>query len=180
MKVVGFCGASGSGKTTLIERLLPLLKAKGLRVSVLKHAHHAFDIDHVGKDSWRHRQAGAFEVVIASNHRLAKIREFEAEREFNVHHMLAELSACDWALVEGFKHAHLPKIEVWRASAHQPAQYPQDLHVVAVATDDVNALPQPTNLPVLDLNRAFDVAQFLLTPDEHRYDYTPPALAQLE
>ena len=135
MKVVGFCGYSGSGKTTLVEQLIGRLKQAGQRVSVVKHAHHAFDIDHEGKDSWRHRQAGAYEVVIASDRRLAKIREFEVRSAPSVHQLIAELCDCDWVLVEGFKRAPLPKIEIWRASTGQPAQYPADLFVVAVCTD---------------------------------------------
>ena len=91
MKVVGFAGFSGSGKTTLIEQLIPVLRSRGLRVSVVKHAHHRFDIDHPGKDSYRHRQAGAFEVVVASSHRLALLREFEQPLQLSVHHLIAEL-----------------------------------------------------------------------------------------
>ena len=120
VKVVGFSGFSGSGKTTLVEQLIGRFKLAGQRVSVVKHAHHDFDIDQPGKDSWRHRQAGAFEIVIASNRRLAKIREFEVRADPTVHQLLAELVECDWALVEGFKHADLLKIEVWRAST-EPA-----------------------------------------------------------
>ncbi|MEO7008769.1 MAG: molybdopterin-guanine dinucleotide biosynthesis protein B, partial [Caldimonas sp.] len=88
MKVIGFCGYSGSGKTTLVEQLIARLKLAGQRVSVVKHAHHAFDIDHVGKDSWRHRQAGAFEVVVASDRRLAKIREYEVPAAPTVHQLI--------------------------------------------------------------------------------------------
>src|SRR3954447_24087089 len=116
MKVVGFAGDSGSGKTTLIESLIPPLRARGLRVSVVKHAHHAFDIDHPGKDTFRHREAGAFEVVVASSKRLALIREFEQPAQLSVHHLLAELyDGVDWVLVEGFKSSNLQKLEVWRA-----------------------------------------------------------------
>ena len=121
MKVVGFSAWSGSGKTTLVEQLITHLRRAGQRVSVVKHAHHDFDIDHAGKDSWRHRQAGAFEVVIASNRRLAKMREFEQPCEPTVHQLIAELVDCDWVLVEGFKHADLLKIEVWRAATGKPA-----------------------------------------------------------
>jgi Molybdopterin guanine dinucleotide synthesis protein B len=99
MKVVGFAGFSGSGKTTLVEQLIPALKLRGLRVSVVKHAHHRFDIDHPGKDTWRHREAGAFEVVVASAKRLVLMREFERDTELSVHHLLAELYAgVDWVL----------------------------------------------------------------------------------
>jgi len=119
MNVVGFCGYSGSGKTTLVEQLVARLRFAGHRVSVVKHAHHHFDIDQPGKDSHRHRAAGAYEVVIASNRRLAKIREYEVEADPNAHQLIAELSAADWVLVEGFKHADLLKIEIWRAATGQ-------------------------------------------------------------
>ena len=123
MKVVGFAGYSGSGKTTLVEQLIPRLRARGLRVSVVKHAHHRFDIDHPGKDTFRHREAGAFEVVIASGRRLALMREFEQAAELSVHHLLAELwDGVDWVLVEGFRGSDLPKIEVWRPATDQPAR----------------------------------------------------------
>ena len=174
MKVIGFRGFSGSGKTTLVEQLVARLKLAGQRVSVVKHAHHRFDIDHKGKDSWRHRQAGAFEVVIASNRRLAKIREFDQPHQPTVHDLVAELSACDWVLVEGFKLAALPKIEVWRASTEQPAQYPLDPQVVAICTDSPALLPEPTSLPLLNLNDAAAVAEFLLRSGE-RFVYRPPS-----
>jgi len=170
MKVVGFSGYSGSGKTTLVERLIAKLKESGLRVSVVKHAHHAFDIDHEGKDSWRHRRAGAFEVVIASDRRLAKMREYEVQREPTVHQLLAELGDCDWVLVEGFKHADLPKVEVWRAEVGTDVLYPHDPYIVAVCTDSPDRLPEVTGLPVLDLNDADAVAQFLLG-NAQRYEY---------
>src|SRR6218665_1191117 len=121
MKVAGFAGFSGSGKTTLIEQLIRGLGGQGLRVSVVKHAHHNFDIDHVGKDTFRHREAGAFEVVVASNQRLALMREFERPAELTVHHLLAELyEGVDWVLVEGFKESDLLKVEVWRAASGKP------------------------------------------------------------
>jgi molybdopterin-guanine dinucleotide biosynthesis protein B len=173
MKVVGFSGYSGSGKTTLVEQLIVRLKLAGQRVSVVKHAHHEFDIDHEGKDSWRHRQAGAFEVVIASDRRLAKIREYEVQSDPTVHQLLAELYECDWVLVEGFKHADLLKIEVWRADARKPAQYPNDPFVVAICTDSPDRLPAPTALPILDLNDPDAVAQFLLASPK-RYEYRSP------
>ena len=162
MKVIGFSGYSGSGKTTLIERVIGLLKQAGLRVSVIKHAHHDFDIDHEGKDSWRHRKAGAFEVVIASDRRLAKMREYESLAEPNVHDLIGELLDCDWVIVEGFKHAAIAKIEIWRASNGKPALYPNDSHVVAICTDDAADLPQPTTLPLLDLSEPESVVSYLL------------------
>jgi molybdopterin-guanine dinucleotide biosynthesis protein B len=173
MKVVGFCGWSGSGKTTLVEQLVARLGGPGRRVSVVKHAHHDFDIDRPGKDSWRHRRAGAFEVVVASNRRLAKIREYEALAVPTVHQLVAELVPCDWVLVEGFKHADIPKIEVWRADNPKPAQYPHDPYVVAIATDSPDRLPAPTGLPLLDLNAPDTIAAFLLA-DVRRYEYLDP------
>ena len=173
MKVIGFCGYSGSGKTTLVEHLVARLREGGRRVSVVKHAHHDFDIDHPGKDSWRHRRAGAFEVVIASNRRLAKIREYEVPATPTVHQLLAELLDCDWVLVEGFKAADLLKIEVWRAATGKPAQYPDDPYVVAICTDGPDELPVPTGLPLLDMNDPDTIARFLLG-DPDRYEYTAP------
>lgn len=173
MNVIGFCGFSGSGKTTLVEQLIAHLKLHGQRVSVVKHAHHAFDIDQEGKDSWRHRQAGAFEVVIASDRRLAKVREFETRADPTVHELIAELDHCDWVLVEGFKRAALPKIEIWRASTDQPAQYLLDHHIVAICTDSAERLPQPTVLPVIDLNDAEAVTEFLIGSGD-RFAYVRP------
>lgn len=173
MKVVGFSGYSGSGKTTLVEQLIARLRIAGQRVSVVKHAHHAFDIDQPGKDSYRHRAAGAFEVVIASRKRLAKIREFEVEGEPTAHQLLAELYECDWALVEGFKHSDLLKIEVWRAVNAKPAQYTDDPFIVAIATDSPSELPQPTALPLFDLNDPDAIAHFLLG-SAARFDYRSP------
>ncbi|MFZ2651568.1 MAG: molybdopterin-guanine dinucleotide biosynthesis protein B [Burkholderiaceae bacterium] len=173
MKVIGFCGYSGSGKTTLVEQAIAHLRLAGQRVSVVKHAHHDFDIDQEGKDSWRHRQAGAFEVVIASRKRLAKIREIEVHSEPTVHQLIAELFDCDWVLVEGFKHADLLKVEVWRAAVAKPVQYPSDPFVVAICTDSPDQLPEPTHLPLLDLNDASALTNFLLG-SASRYDYHPP------
>jgi len=173
VKVIGFSGYSGVGKTTLVEGVIASFTLAGQRVSVVKHAHHDFDIDHPGKDSWRHRQAGAFEVVIASRRRLAKIREFPIEVQPTVHQLLAELVECDWALVEGFKHADLLKIEVWRAALGKPVQYPDDPFIVALATDSAAAVPQPTALPLLNLNAPDAVADFLLETSA-RYEYIAP------
>lgn len=173
MKVVGFAGFSGAGKTTLIERLIPALRSRGLRVSVVKHAHHRFDIDHPGKDSFRHRAAGAFEVVVASSERLALMREFERPARLTVHHLLAELyEGVDWVLVEGFRDSDLHKIEVWRDAAGQPARYPDDEFIVAIATDAPDALPEATLRPVLALNDAGAIAAWLADNGE-RFDYRP-------
>ncbi|HEY8361032.1 MAG TPA: molybdopterin-guanine dinucleotide biosynthesis protein B [Ramlibacter sp.] len=173
MKVIGFAGYSGSGKTTLVERLIPALKMRGLRVSVVKHAHHDFDIDHPGKDTYRHREAGAFEVVVASDRRLALIREFERPAALNVHHLLAELYAgVDWVLVEGFKASNLLKLEVWRPDTGKPAMYPEDEFIIGIATDGADRLPMATLRPVLDLNDPDCVAQWLVD-NGHRFDYDP-------
>ncbi|MES2512164.1 MAG: molybdopterin-guanine dinucleotide biosynthesis protein B [Pseudomonadota bacterium] len=171
MNVVGFAGFSGSGKTTLVERLIPVLKARGLRVSVVKHAHHRFDIDHPGKDTFRHREAGAFEVVVASDRRLALMREFEQPAELTVHQLIAELyEGVDWVLVEGFKTSDLLKIEVWRAPSPdyegREALYMEDDFIVAIATDDPAQLPYETLRPVLDVNDAEAVADYLIASQE--------------
>ena len=133
----------------------------GQRVSVVKHAHHGFDIDQEGKDSWRHRKAGAFEVVIASDRRLAKIREFERCAPTPP----CTISLPSWTTAtgcwsKGFKRAALPKIEIWRAATGQPVQYPVDPQVVAVCTDSAELLPEPTQLPLLDVNDAQAVVDF--------------------
>ena len=173
MKVVGFAGYSGSGKTTLIERLIPALKLRGLRVSVVKHAHHSFDIDTPGKDTHRHRDAGAFEVVVASNRRLALMREFEQEAQLTVHQLIAELyDGVDWVIVEGFKQSNLLKVEVWRADSGKPARYPDDDFIVAIATDAPARLPEATLRPVLDLNDPDALAQWLVE-NGHRFEYDP-------
>lgn len=171
MKVVGFAGYSGSGKTTLVEQLIPALQLRGQRVSVIKHAHHRFDIDHPGKDTWRHREAGAFEVLAASPKRLVIMRELRERVEHSVHDLITELHPdVDWVLVEGFKESDLPKIEVWREASGKPVRYPVDALVAAIATDSPLALPEPTPRPVLDLNQPDDVAAWLLDNAE-RFDY---------
>ena len=175
MKVIGFAGYSGAGKTALVEALVMLMKQRGLRVSVIKHAHHDFDVDREGKDSWRHRKAGAYEVLLASDRRMALMREYEQPAQLSVHHMLAQLDpSVDWVLVEGFKESDILKIEVWRESADahsaRPVRYPEDDFIVAIATDDPQRLPQPTQLPVLDLNQPAQVAQWLLAQGE-RFEY---------
>ncbi|MDP3350979.1 molybdopterin-guanine dinucleotide biosynthesis protein B [Hydrogenophaga sp.] len=174
MRVVGFAGFSGSGKTTLVEQLIPALKLRGQRVSVVKHAHHSFDIDHPGKDTWRHREAGAFEVLAASPKRMVLMRELEARVEHSVHDLLAQLHAeVDWVLVEGFKQSNLPKVEVWRQTHGKPLRFPDDPHIVAIATDNPEALPVAAHCVVLDLNVADDVAAWLVDNAE-RFEYRTP------
>ncbi len=175
MNVVGFAGYSGSGKTTLVEQLIPVMKRRGLRVSVVKHAHHSFDIDRPGKDTFRHREAGAFEVVVASSNRFALMREFEKPSVMTVHQLIAELyDGVDWVLVEGFKDSDLLKIEVWRAPSAdypgKPARYIDDDFVVAIATDSPEQLPQATQRPVLNLNDAEAVVDYLLGAQD-RFTY---------
>ncbi|MDO5102301.1 MAG: molybdopterin-guanine dinucleotide biosynthesis protein B [Lautropia sp.] len=160
MKVMGFAGFSGSGKTTLIEQVIPLLRAAGLVVSVIKHAHHTFDIDKPGKDSWRHRQAGAGEVLLTSDQRWVLMHELNGAPEPDLHAHLARMSPCDLVLVEGFKHADIPKIEVHRPSVGKPLLYPEDAHIVAVATDEPG-LALPSDRVRLDLNAPAEVAVFV-------------------
>lgn len=158
MKVFGFAGFSGSGKTTLIERLIPLFVGRGLRVSLVKHAHHNFDIDQPGKDSYRHRHAGASEVLVTSSRRWVLMHELRGEAEPPLDELIRRLSACDLLLVEGFKRAAIPKIEVYRRSVGEPLLHPHDPHIVAVATDEEFECA----LPLLDLNRPEAVGEFVL------------------
>lgn len=175
MKVVAFAGFSGAGKTTLIEQLIPLLRQQGLRVSVVKHAHHGLEPDQPGKDTWRHREAGAYEVVAASPQRMVLMREFERPTELTVHDLVRALHpGVDWVLVEGFRDCNLLKIEVWRASTGRAARYPDDPFVAAIATDSPGQLPEPTLRPVLNLNDAPTVAAWLLD-NEDRLEYVPEA-----
>ncbi len=174
MKVIGFAGFSGSGKTTLVEQLVRALRARGLRVSVIKHAHHRFDVDQVGKDSWRHREAGAFEVLVASNRRLVLQRQYEQEAEPKVHHLLAEIyDGVDWVLVEGFKHSDLSKIEVWRPESGAEPLYPEDPFIKAIATNVPEQVRPTTLRPVLDLNRPEEVLQWMID-NGHELIYDPP------
>ncbi len=173
MKVVCFAGASGVGKTTLIEGVIPAMRALGQRVSVVKHAHHGLEIDHPGKDTWRHRQAGAFEVVAASAERLVLMREFERPASLSVHQLIAELyGGVDWVLVEGFKHSNLMKLELIRAAGDGHQLYPTDPYVVAMACDDAALLAEPTRRPVLPLSDPAAVAQWLVQNGD-RFDYDP-------
>jgi molybdopterin-guanine dinucleotide biosynthesis protein B len=158
MHVFGFAGWSGSGKTTLIEQLIPRFIARGLNVSLVKHAHQDFDLDQPGKDSFRHREAGCREVVITSRVRWALQHELRGRPELTLTEALQKLSPCDLALVEGFKGAAIPKLEVYRASVGKPMLHPDDPNIVAVATDE----PLQTVLPVLPLGEPDTVATFVL------------------
>lgn len=175
MKVLGFAGSSGVGKTTLMERLIPSLKAQGLRVSVMKHAHCGLDTDHPGKDTWRYREAGAYEVLAASPERMVLQRSFEQPQERPVHSLLAALHpGVDWVLVEGWRDSNLLKIEVWRAATAKPVQYPDDPFVVAIALPAGDTLPHDTLRPSLDLDDPDAVAAWLVN-NGGRFDYDPNA-----
>lgn len=143
MKVLGIAGYSGSGKTTLIERLLPRLASAGLTVSVIKQSHHDFEVDKPGKDSWRHRQAGAREVLLTSPHRWMLVDELRGAPEPELAAHVARLSPCDLVLVEGYKHADLAKIEIWRTTNGKPWLHPDDPRFIAVVADEapVGGLP---------------------------------------
>src|SRR5271167_1589195 len=135
MRIFGLAGWSGSGKTTLLTAVMPELTALGLTVSTIKHAHHEFDIDRPGKDSWLHREAGASEVVVASGRRWALVHELRNEPELSFADLLAKLSPADLVIIEGFKrHAH-PKLEVYRAAVGKPLISPEDECIVAIASD---------------------------------------------
>ena len=157
-KVFGFAGYSGSGKTTLIEQLIPRFVQTGLRVSLIKHAHHAFDIDKPGKDSYRHREAGASEVLVTSAQRWVMMHELRGETEQTLEEQIARFSPCDLVLVEGFKRAAIPKLEVHRPSYERPLLHAEDINIVAIAAD----APVNTTLPVLDLNNPDAIAQFII------------------
>ena len=143
MKVIGLAGWSGAGKTTLLTRLIPELIAGGLKVSTIKHAHHAFDLDTPGKDSWRHREAGASEVLVASSKRFALLHELRGEEEPTLGHLLTRLSPVDLLIVEGFKFEAHPKIEVCRQANDKPFLHVQDPHILGLVTDG----PRPAHLP---------------------------------
>ena len=135
MRVIGLAGWSGAGKTTLLARLIPYLLAENLRVSVIKHAHHEFDVDMPGKDSWIHRQSGAAEVLISSTQRWALMHELRGAREPRLPELLAKMSRVDLVVVEGFKREPLRKIEVHRAANGKPTLFPDDPGIVGIATD---------------------------------------------
>jgi molybdopterin-guanine dinucleotide biosynthesis adapter protein len=151
MRVIGLAGWSGSGKTTLLARLIPLLTGGGLRVSTIKHAHHNFDVDKPGKDSWIHRQAGASEVLVVSDARWALMHELRGAEEPSLTELLAKLSECDLVIVEGFKREPIPKIEIWRAEVGKPLLHPEDPAIVLMASDDPCPQARVPVLPLSDL-----------------------------
>jgi len=158
MKTIGITGYSGSGKTTLIEKVIPCLVMEGFRVSLIKHAHHEFDLDQPGKDSHRHRMAGATEVLVTSGHRWALMHELRDSTEPTLEEQLKHFGPCDVVIVEGWKHHVMPKIEVHRKLSEKPLLFPDDASVIAVASDESLA----TDLPQFDLDDAEAVTQFII------------------
>ena len=159
MRAIGFAGFSGAGKTTLIVRLIPELNRRGFSVSTIKHAHHGFDLDRPGKDSYEHRAAGAHEVLVASANRLALMRELRGAPERTLAELLRLLAPVDLVLVEGFKREALPKIEVHRAANGKPPIHPQDDHVVALISDGADS---PSRLPHASLDDIAAAADLVL------------------
>jgi molybdopterin-guanine dinucleotide biosynthesis protein B len=157
MKIFGFAGWSGSGKTTLIERVVPLLTARGLTVSLIKRAHHEFDVDQPGKDSYRHRHAGCSEVMLSSSVRWALMHELRGTAELTLDELVARMSPCDLLIVEGFKRQPIPKIEVFRAANGKKPLHPDDPHVVAIATD----MRVDSPLPQFALDDVAQIADFV-------------------
>lgn len=163
MKVLGFAAYSGSGKTTLIERLLPLFQADGLRVAVVKQSHHDVEVDQPGKDSWRHRQAGAQQVLLTSPHRWMLVEELTGQPEPGLEALLTRLSPCDLVLVEGFRHGAHAKLEIHRDAVGQPWLYPDDPHVLAVIGD-----PPPTPIRHFALDDIPGIYRYILEFMESR------------
>jgi molybdopterin-guanine dinucleotide biosynthesis protein B len=157
MRIFGIAGYSGSGKTTLIEKLIPVFTARGLRVSLIKHAHHTFDVDQPGKDSWRHRHAGCAEVLITSSRRWALMHELRGTAEPTLPELVAHLADCDLLLIEGFKHEAIPKLEVHRAVVGEPLLFPHDTHITALASDAT----VDTMLPQFSLDDITGIAAFI-------------------
>ena len=158
MKIFGFAGWSGSGKTTLIEKLIPLFVQRGLKVSLVKHAHHSFDVDQPGKDSYRHRHAGCSEVLVTSSKRWVLMHELRGAPEPSFPELLERVSPCDLLLVEGFKREKLPKLEVYRASVGESLLHPQDPNIVGIASD----AKVDTKLPQFGLNDVPTIAGFIV------------------
>ena len=157
-KIIGFAGFSGSGKTTLLEQVIPILIQRGLRISVIKHAHHKFDIDKPGKDSYRHREAGASEVMVVSGYRWALMHELSNETEPSLEELCSRLSPCDLILVEGYKYSGITKLEVHRSVTGHPLLYTEDKNIIALVTD----VRKNISLPQLDVNTPTQVAEFIL------------------
>lgn len=157
MKVIGIAGWSGAGKTTLISRVIPLLRQQGLSVSVIKHAHHAFDVDVPGKDSWVHRQSGAEEVLVSSAKRWALMHELRGAAEPELPDLLEKMSPVDLVVIEGFKSEPHPKVEVYRKASGKPPLFPADPAIAGIATDTAFK----TTLPVVDLDDISAIAAMM-------------------
>ncbi|MEJ5211959.1 MAG: molybdopterin-guanine dinucleotide biosynthesis protein B [Burkholderiales bacterium] len=157
-RVFGLAGFSGAGKTTLLEKLIPVFRQRGLTVSVIKQTHHEFDIDRPGKDSWRHRQAGAAEVLVSSDRRWALMHELRDEPPPSLDAHLARLAPCDLVLVEGYKREAIPKLEVHRPALGKPLIHPEDSHIVAIASD----VPVAAPLTWFHLDDVAAIADFIL------------------
>jgi molybdopterin-guanine dinucleotide biosynthesis protein B len=162
-RVLGIAGWSGSGKTTLIVKLIPLLGQRGVRVATLKHAHHAFDVDVPGKDSYEHRKAGATEVLVSSARRWVQMHEVGSKPEATLPELLRKLSPCDLVLVEGFKTERHPKLEVFRAAVGKSPLHPADERIVAIASDQ--AFPGAC-IPVVNLDDIAAVADVVMARAE--------------
>lgn len=165
MRVFGLAGWSGSGKTTLMTRLLPALIARGISVSTIKHAHHAFDVDQPGKDSYRHREAGATEVLISSERRWALMHELRGTAEPPLEELLGHMAPVDLVIVEGFKRAAVPKLEVYRAEVGKPMLAHEDSDIVAIASDLPIAGPMEIGggaLPRFALDDVGAIADFII------------------
>ena len=158
MKVIGLAGWSGAGKTTVLTRAIPLLLQRGLRLSVIKHAHHSFDVDIPGKDSWLHRQAGAEEVLVSSGARWALMHELRGAREPTLPDLLARMSPVDLVVVEGYKTDPHRKIEVYRSANGKPLLFPNDPAIVGIASD----VQVDTKLPAVHLDDIGAIAELLL------------------
>src|SRR3569833_904833 len=162
-RVLGIAGWSGAGKTTLSTKLIPLLAQRGIRVATLKHAHHAFDVDQPGKDSYEHRKAGACEVIVSSARRWVQMHEAGNAAEATLPQLLRRISPCDLVLVEGFKTERHPKMEVFRAAVGKTPLHPQDPRSVAIASDQEFPL---AGIPVVDINDIAAVGDMVLTQAE--------------
>jgi molybdopterin-guanine dinucleotide biosynthesis protein B len=178
MKIFGFAGYSGAGKTTLIEQLIPRFVSRGLTVSLIKHTHHNFDLDRSGKDSYRHREAGATEVLLMCDQRWVLMHELRGRAEPTFTEQLANLSACDLLLVEGFKDTPIPKLEVHRVENGKPFIWPENSSVVAVALPTIAVLADTCPLPRLDLDDHESIAAFILDHIGRQPPYASSTLGQ--
>lgn len=173
MRVFGLAGWSGSGKTTLLTQLIPVFSRRGISVSTLKHAHHKFDVDQPGKDSWLHRQSGAHEVLIASEKRWVLMHELRGTPEPGLEELLAQMNPVDLILIEGFKRGPQPKLEVHRPSLGKPLIAPEDDAIVAIASDE--AIPN-ARVPVVPLSDVEGIASLIIT--HCRLEAVPDGTAQ--